>query len=130
MQTMKLEIDGKMQDVQVFASMWEYISHYGSDITITHYRKQIAKDGEKIVLPFRPIDDVEFSTYSSEQVEIDGVCYQRVFWGESGISLIPERGLTATLWAIYEWDDCMYAATGEIFPTEEQAVAAMEREVA
>lgn len=128
MKTMNIEIEGKETSVVIFGSMWEYIDHYGSDIT--HYRKQIAKVGEMVVLPFRPIDDVEFSTYSSEQVEVEGTLYQRVFWGESEYCLVPERDLTATLWAMYRWDGCMYAATGEIFQTEEQAVAAMEREVA
>jgi hypothetical protein len=119
MRTKNIEVDGKMVEAQIFDSMWEYVSHYGSDIT--HYRKQIPNEGAKIALPFRPIDDVEFSTHSSDLVEIDGIAYQRVWWGEAEVCMIPEADLTAALWAVYEWDDCMYAATGAIFQTEEEA---------
>ena len=121
MRTMKVEIDGKMRDVFVFEGMWEYISYYGSDIT--HYALDpYPFRGEKIIVAFRPINDEDFSTRSSDMLEIDSSYCQYVNWGEDDYCMIPEADLEAEFWTVYEWDGIGgYNSTGAIFQTEEEA---------
>ena len=119
MRTMKLEIDGEMKDVLVFESMWEYIQHYDSDIT--HYRYTGQYTQERIIRSFKPIDDVTFSTHSSDMVEIEGEYFQRVWWGESETCVVPEADLMAQFWTVYEWGGAEYECTGAIYQAEEDA---------
>ena len=121
MKTMRLEVDGEMKDVLVFDSMWDYISHYGSDIT--YYALDPAPyTGEKIIGGFKPVEDVNFGTHSSDMIEIEGAYYQHVNWGEDDYSMIPEADLEAEFWTVYEWDGVGgYNSTGAIFQTEEEA---------
>ena len=125
MRTMKIEIDGKSRDAQVFETMWEYISHYGT--TVEGYEIAPAENvGDKQVASFRPVDDVFF--YCSDLYSLGGREYRHVNWGEDEISLIPEREVAATLWTIYTWSERMagyYESTGQIFETEEEARNAM-----
>ena len=121
MRTIKIQVDGKEHEAQVFKGMWEYIDHYGSDIT--HYALDPAPyQGEKITGGFKPIEDVDFGTHSSDLVEIDGKYYQHVNWGEEEYALIPEADLEAEFWTVYEWNGKTgYDCTGQIFQTEEEA---------
>lgn len=120
MQTIQMEKDGKAVQALVFESLWEYVSHYGSDIT--HYALDPAPfEGERIVGSFKPIEDVDFGV--SSEVDIDGVYYRHVNWGEDDYCLIPEADLEAVFWTVYEWDGKGgYACLGMIFQTEEEAL--------
>lgn len=126
MKKMNLEIDGEMKDCLVFDSMWEYLEFYGTDIT--HYALDPAPyTGEMIIGKFKPIEDVDFGTPSSERVEIDEKFYQHVNWGEEEYTMIPESGLEAEFWTVYEWDgESGYICTGQIFQTREEAETEIE----
>ena len=124
MKTMKLEIDGKMKDVQIFEYMWEYINHYGSDIT--HYElSPFPSEDKRIIGEFAPVDDVDFGV--KDTYEIDGQSFIHVNWGENEVSLIPEDDLNATFWTTYDWvrkND--FSCTGKIFQTRDEALAEIE----
>lgn len=120
--TTEIEMGGKKQTAQIFASMWEYIQHYGA--TVEDYELIPHEfEGEKIVGSFKPVDDVLFVTNSSDMVEIDGEYYQHVNWGEDDYCMIPEGEVDVEFWTVYRWNEKLggYQAIGEIYRTEEEA---------
>lgn len=131
MNTMNLEIAGKETSVVLFDSMWEYIDHYGA--TVEEYElTPHENEGKCIIGAFKPVDDVFFHVAAWESAEVDGALYQHVNWGEEEYAMIPEGDIEVEFWTLYYWREKIggYVSGGEIFRTEEQAVAAMEREVA
>ena len=95
----RIIIDGIEEDVQLFENMYDYVTEFGSDIS--HYNP-VYKDDEKtfIVEDVDIIEDPDFITKGS--MEIDGVEYVRVNWGEEGISFIAQDGLFQTLYTIWQ----------------------------
>ena len=121
----KIEIDGN--EVMLFESMWEYISHFGA--TVEDYELAPApRTGEKKVGSFRPVDDVFFCVSpSSEMIEHEGVLYQNVNWGEEELCFIPENDINAEFFMIWEWNEKLsgYDTRGAIYQTTENAENAL-----
>lgn len=122
MKTVRLEINCEMKDVLVFESMWEYLEYFGATVE-DYVLSPHENEGEKIVDSFKPIEDTNFGTFSSDMVEIEGEYYQHVNWGENEYSMIPEASLEAEFWLVYEWNVKLsgYDTRGQIFQTEEEA---------
>jgi len=95
----RIIIDGIEVDVQLFENMYDYVTEFGSDIS--NYNP-VYKDDEKtfIVEDVDIIEDPDFIAKGS--MEIDGVEYVRVNWGEEGISFIAQDGLFQTLYTIWQ----------------------------
>lgn len=94
----RIEIEGNDEDVQLFDDMFEYVSEFGSDIS-HYYPIHRDNDEEYIVESVDICEDPDFITH--ESIEIDGVEYTRVNWGESEISFIKSSGLYQTLYTIW-----------------------------
>ena len=129
MRTMKLEIDGKTEEVQIFDSMWEYIDHHGA--TVEDYQLSPASHEEKKKIgSFKPVDDVFFHVGSSyDWKTIDRKVYAHVNWGEDEYVLIPEDDIDAEFYLIWEWNERIsgYDTRGQIFQTEEEARKAIQQ---
>lgn len=95
----RMMIDGIEEDVQLFDDMYDYVTEFGSDIS--HYYP-VHKDDEKpfIVEEVDIEEDPDFITKDS--IEIDGIEYIRVNWGEDEISFIKQSGLFQTLYTIWQ----------------------------
>ena len=122
MRTTEMEIEGEIKTVQIFDSMWEYIQHYGA--TVEDYQLSPASfEGERKVGCFKPIDDVFFGTASADMVDIEGVYYSHVNWGEDEYALVPESDLEAEFWLVWEWNEKLsgYDTRGAIYKSKEEA---------
>jgi len=128
MRNMKIEIADEMKDVQVFESMWDYVDHYGSDIT--HYViEPCHSEQDKFVEEIVVSDDVDFGAHDT--YEIGGREYIHVNWGENEICMIPYDDLDEILYTIFERSrkegrKTRFVSTGQIFETEDEAREAME----
>ncbi|MDD4378142.1 MAG: hypothetical protein PHH48_08395 [Eubacteriales bacterium] len=119
MEIIQIEIDGEMEEVQLFDSMFGYLDYYGSDIST--YMLHMIADENYIVNGFRPEEDGNF--YINGEYEYDGKSYTRINWGEIEICFIPSNQVSKELFTIYvkEDENVYHNYKSMIFETEEEA---------
>lgn len=115
---------GKVKQVDVYESMFEYIKGSDtSDLEIDY----IEGRPEYLVEKWQPgQDNCTFCAYDERQIgeiEIDGRKYNRISRGEAEINYVPADSLTEILYIIYHCDHSLKKCTpiGEVFQTEEEA---------
>lgn len=120
----KILLYGKVKQVDVYESMFEYIR--GSDLSNLEIDYMEGRP-EYFVEKWQPGQDNDtFSEYDERhigEIEIDGRKYIRISRGESEINFVPADSLTEILYTIYHCDHNLKKCTsiGEVFQTEEEA---------
>ena len=120
---------GKVKQVDVYESMYEYIkSSAAKDSDIAYCEIDYMEDRpEYFVEKWQPgKDNNTFCEYDERhvgEIEIDGRKYIRINRGETEFNYVPAESLTETLYTIYYCDHDMKKCTcvGEIFQTEDDA---------
>jgi hypothetical protein len=120
----KILLFGKVKQVDVYESMFEYIK--GSDISNLEID---CKEGlpEYFVDKWQPGQDQDtFCEYDERQIGeimIDGPKYTRINRGETEVNYVPSDSLTEILYTIYHCDNSLKKcySIGEVFQTEEEA---------
>ena len=120
MRTKNIEIDGKTETANIYASMWEYASQWD----ITHYELDPSPDeGERIIGTWKPIDDVLCGIMNrGDSIESDGKAYLWLNAGENEISLVPADEVEYEFYLIYARTETGYQATGQIFESRGEAM--------
>lgn len=120
----KILFYGKVKQVDVYESMFEYIK--GSDISNLEV-DYIESRPEYFVEKWQPgqYNDT-FCEYDERQIGeivIDGRKYIRINRGETEVNYVPADSLTEILYTIYHCDHDLKKCTsiGEVFQTEEEA---------
>lgn len=120
----KILLYGKVKQVDVYESMFEYIK--GSDISKLEI-DYIEGRPEYFVDKWQPGQDRDtFCEYDERQIGeivIDGRKYSRINRGETEVNYIPSDNIMEFLYTIYHCDYNLKKCTsiGEVFQTEKEA---------
>lgn len=125
----RILINGNEEEIQLFKNMFEYVTHYGSDIS--HYSIMLSDDHNFVIDDENFIDDEDFII--GEEINFEGETYIHVNWGEKERSYINEKGLYQILYTIYQKTEEMYFHQHKfqnfkslIFESEEDAMEKVE----
>lgn len=115
---------GKVKEVDVYESMFEYIK--SSDLSDLE-REYEEGSPDYLVEKWQPGECNDTFCPSDEryvgEIEIDGRQYVRITRGETEMNYVPADSLSEVMFTIYHCDknEKKCTSTGEVFRTEEEA---------